>query len=498
MRLLALVLVLLTGTVGSAATAALDAGPAHDAKKRCKIVKKKVHGHIKRVRVCTKPKPKPVKSVSLQLDTAHAVTKPIVAADGGSVTTTAGNGTKLTLTIPRDGLVADKTVTVTPVTALAGLPKGSRFFGGVQLAPEGAGLLKDATLTIETPAAPSAKHLRAVGWQGEGKSPFPYKATRTGSAVQVKVIHFSGAGAGDMEGWASLSLAFLRGTYPQVRQDMVAATTTDSVAFARGAIERWLAWDRQVELIFGEDLMASERKELREDLLPKVIKNMIEKSYARCRNQHNVVEELAFLGGLQRQSQLLGLDALDALAKQRQEKCGTFELDFESVITWQASAGKAASDVRTHGLELGPKNEWTNEQALEYVSFDFLPGVDPSPCTLATSKQVDEPFHAKIVSLGSAPTPEKPNPNIVVEIDTGKVSETITISCPMNVVTTGHPAYWSSGIAVLHGLSRSFTIADWEYAGTALFARKTFTTSQPTGDGTVSEQTTFDLRHTPE
>jgi len=179
---MALAIVVLTATAGSVAAAAPESvsAPSADAKKKCKIVKKRVHGHIKRVRVCTKqkpkPKPKPVKSVSLQLDTSHAASKAISAADGGTVATTAANGTKLTLTIPRDALVGDKTVTVTPVTALAGLPKGSRFFGGAQLAPEGTGLLEDVTLTIETPAASTAKHLRAVGWDAEGKNPYPYKA----------------------------------------------------------------------------------------------------------------------------------------------------------------------------------------------------------------------------------------------------------------------------------------------------------------------------------
>ena len=85
-----------------------------------------------------------------------------------------------------------------------------------------------------------------------------------------------------------------------------------------------------------------------------------------------------------------------------------------------------------------------------------------------------------------------------MEVNAGKASETVTISCPMGIVSTGHPAYWSSGLANLHGLSSSFTISDWEYAGTGLFARRTYTTSQPTGDGTVSEQTSFELRQKPE
>jgi len=59
------------GTVGAGASGMTPA------KKRCHFVKKKVHGKIKRVRVCIKPKPKPTKpkpkDVALSLDRAREV-----------------------------------------------------------------------------------------------------------------------------------------------------------------------------------------------------------------------------------------------------------------------------------------------------------------------------------------------------------------------------------------------------------------------------------------
>ena len=97
------------------ATGALGAGASGEApaKKRCHFVKKKVHGKIKRVRVCTKPKPKPkpkpapkATNVTLTLDGSHAATA-TVGKDGGTVETQTASGAHITLTIPAGALDED-------------------------------------------------------------------------------------------------------------------------------------------------------------------------------------------------------------------------------------------------------------------------------------------------------------------------------------------------------------------------------------------------------
>jgi hypothetical protein len=497
---MALAIVVLTAAVGSVATAARDAVPSADSKKRCKIVKKKVHGKVRKVRVCTTVKPT-IKNVSVKLETDRSVSKPIAAADGGTLTATSSSGAKLTLTIPKDALVAGKTVTMTPVASLAGLPKGLRFLGGVQLAPEGTALAKDATLTIETPAAASAKHVHAVAWDGTGKNPFTYAATRTGSTVRVKVIHFSGYAAEDGEqGWATVALNWLQLNYHQVRDLMTQATTTDSVALGRAALERWLEWERQAELLGGDNFMKNQRRELREELLPKVMKNMIEKSYDRCRTRHDVADELLFLTSAQRQAQLLGLDDLSGLAEEKQRKCASFELDFESVITWVAN-GHVTSHVRVQALKLNASNNLTNDAPIEYLHFEFLPEAEGNGCTIETSTQPAEPFGATIVSLqgGHDPPGEGGSPpKLVMNIFIGGATETIISVCPDEPTLTlplGH--WWQYGLTALHQ-GQSFTIGDWDYVGTSLFARKTYSRTAAVQDGQVTEQTTFDLRHTPE
>ncbi len=62
---------------------------------------------------------------------------------------------------------------------------------------------------------------------------------------------------------------------------------------------------------------------------------------------------------------------------------------------------------------------------------------------------------------------------------------------------TGTFQIWEGYFEALHA-GGSVTIDDRDYVGGSLFARKTYTNSMSAADGSVSEQTTFDLRHTPE
>lgn len=501
---MALAIVVLTAAVGSVAAAAPPAasGPSAGAKKRCKIVKKRVHGKIRKVRVCTKPA-QTVKSVSLKLDTAHSVSLAIKAADGGTISATAAGGAKLTLTIPKDALLTDKTVTLTPIVSLGGLPKGSRFLGGAQLAPEGTGLGKNATLTVEISAAASAKHLHAIGWTGTGKTPFTYAAARTGSAVRIKVGHFSGYGVEDGSTIPPTGLeVYLRGQYPRVHQQLVEATTTDSVALGRQAMYSWLSWEASAEYA-PDAFMGEERQEMEDVLVPKVIKNAIEKSYERCKQRHDVADEVLLLTGLQRQAQLLGLNALNALIEQRRGQCATFELDFESVISGVAGGGHATAGVRVHALKLSFANDYENEAPLDYYRFEWLPEVQ-TECSITTVTRGEEPFRAKLSSVGEGDDPPGVNvgdPHIVMHVFGGTTSETITVTCPNSAPLTFTLPFFGGMFRVFHHDQSDpypLLIDDWEYVGTSLFARKTYSQSISVEGGTVTEQTSFELRHTPE
>src|SRR6476659_1174722 len=93
--IVAFALAVLVG-IGAFAAGASGSAPA---KKRCHFVKKKVHGKIKRVRVCTKPKPKPKpKNIGVSLAQGAQV-KATIGAAGGTLSANAP-GAKVTLSLP--------------------------------------------------------------------------------------------------------------------------------------------------------------------------------------------------------------------------------------------------------------------------------------------------------------------------------------------------------------------------------------------------------------
>jgi len=62
---------------------------------------------------------------------------------------------------------------------------------------------------------------------------------------------------------------------------------------------------------------------------------------------------------------------------------------------------------------------------------------------------------------------------------------------------TGTFQIWEGYFEALHA-GGSVTIDDRDYVGGSLFARKTYSQSVAMGDGSVTEQTSFELWHTPE
>lgn len=135
-------------------------------------------------------------NVTVTTDAARAVTQTVTSA-GGTLTTTGADGSQFTLTIPARALTDSVVVTMTPITSMAGLPSGS-LAAGVQLAPDGLVLEKDATLTI-VPGQPVAlANQTPLGYQGSGTDLHVAMPASSGSDIQIVVQHFSGWGIGDL------------------------------------------------------------------------------------------------------------------------------------------------------------------------------------------------------------------------------------------------------------------------------------------------------------
>ncbi len=134
--------------IGTAGAGASGTAPA---KKRCHFVKKKVHGKIKRVRVCTKPKPKPkpakVKNLIAALDD--------VAFSDRAVECGRRDASRATRAGPRcssrSGRSAreDTAIAISRVAACVGSRQGVEARRGGSVRAGGLALEQPATLVIE-------------------------------------------------------------------------------------------------------------------------------------------------------------------------------------------------------------------------------------------------------------------------------------------------------------------------------------------------------------
>jgi hypothetical protein len=478
-------MVVLTGAVGSAATAAREAGtvPSTDAKKKCKYVKKRVHGHIKKVRICTKPKPKPAPSlpskVTVTLDSAHAATASISADSGATLTAGAA-----TLTVPAGAVAQTTTVTMTPVTKLGGL-KG-RIAGAVEFKPDGLQLRKPVTLTIDVP---SSSGLKAFTYAGNGTDFHLYPVKIADGKATLDLIHFSGFGVG--EGLPQPAVAKVRQFLTTKVKPLIEQAKGDSRYFAVAALRTWelllemaaLPKDDFVELY--PDFQAVQAD------LAAALRKFADDQHRKCAETHDIVGTaketeytlILVVPLLFIKSQPLA----DAVSHARAQvaKCQSFELDFDSTMTYdRGNLGQDVTHVRVLHLKLNADNTWTNEALLEYVSIAIHPGECGAP---ATSSRPVEPFKAKLAASW-----DRYPPKLSMEVSPGASIELLDWECP----GVGHQhletSFWSGGFLLLHGAP--LTIDDWSYQGGSVLAKRTYGLSNIN----ISEQTTFVLRHTPE
>ena len=128
-------------------------------------------------------------AATLTTDPGHAGSA-VVGAAGGTVTTTAADGTLYTLTVPAGALLTATPITLTPLTALGGWPVPVTLVAGVQGAPSGLTFARPATLAIELPG-PLAGDVLGLPLPDSGAGFDLVPVARHGSRLQVSVAHFS-------------------------------------------------------------------------------------------------------------------------------------------------------------------------------------------------------------------------------------------------------------------------------------------------------------------
>jgi hypothetical protein len=380
-------------------------------------------------------------------------------------------------------------VTMTPVTKLGGL-KGT-IAGAFQLEPDGLRLLKPVTLTIDVSATSG---LKAFTYSGNGTDFHLYPLKVEGGKATLQLIHFSGYGVG--EGLPQPAIARVRQFLTTKVKPLVAQAKGDSRYFAVAAITTWelllemagLPTDDFVELY--PDFQAVQAD------LAAALRKFADDQHQKCAETHDIVgtaKETEYTLALVVPLLFIKSQPLaDAVSYARAQiaKCKSFELDFDSVLTGTVQGGHATMAVRVRDLKLDAANGYKNQAPLDYYRFEFVS--DESVCSVSTSTKPDAPFQAQITLLPDT------TPALAVAVVSGGATENVTINCPDVPPGNLPPAHLWEGLFAGFHMGSSFTIADWDLVGTSVFARKTYSQTIVTSDGTATEQTSFQLRHTPE
>ena len=482
--ILAFAIAVLLG-IGVVGVGASDSMPA---KKRCHFVKKKVHGKIKRVRVCTKPKPKPAPktlNVSLSLDATHSA-HVVLGEAGGTVTAREGDGSALTLTVPAGALAADTTITLTPVASLRGLPKGLKLVAGVQFGPEGLALAQAATLSVDGAAAGA----KGIAWFASGKAVSRYPVGRSGASATLRVTHFSGVGlvTGPASAYADVpsAIAALKVRYTSaVKPLLQQAVNNDAVAGA--ALDAAFGLLREVALLGLESDFAKEQGEIM-DFLPRILQNALEAASRKCAN-HDLTQ-LTQLTAIERTAQLLGIELSGGSAVERILRCARFELDYDSHTGIRIPTAVADSHVHAT-VQLTPSADLrhiSGQATLELI------GGGHSACSSATGHGIT-PIVVADVDI------DVPAHQVVLTMQPGNIEAFVTCgndSAPNAYTYFPIWYYLHTDELVTTGV---FALKNWSWVGGAVVGTKTYDRTAPApggADATFFETTTLTLKHVPQ
>ena len=289
--------------------------------------------------------------------------------------------------IPKDALLSDTSITLTPVAAIAGLPLSGGLIAGVDMKPEGLRFVKAATLTITPPAGFSVPVERQVGfgYSASGKE-FHLEPLAMGTAIRLKVFHFSTRGVGDgtaadragqqqrvptgAEERAAQRLSdlladqracqlagtgcrppaevteamrsMLRTWHDETLRPLLSRAETDDTVLESAAGELF-AWLRQVELLGQAGYFANEINAAWTSFW-KAVDNALRKSYDRCVQNHDIAQISRMLS-ISRLAQIHG-HALPADVMELIEKCARFELDVATSLRREGQGAQGTTSVR--------------------------------------------------------------------------------------------------------------------------------------------------------
>ena len=479
-------------------------------------------------------------NVAVTLDDAKKV-EAAIPVEGGTVSATGADGTVYRLDIPKDALLVETTIGLTPVAKLDGMPFGSATHA-VQLSPEGLFLYDAAILTITpTLAIPKAEQI-VFGYREDGKDVILAPPILEQGEIKIHVQHFSGNGVtrgllADMEPvrqrlggdaqrriegalntelnrisqeggeWQSAQAvaAYLEALL-QFEEQVVSvrvAAAGESCAAGRLAIETVLDLERKRQLLGAGT--GGNPIDNYPGLVDTAARVCLHEEFELCVEDHVIHRMPAVWRSLERQYTLLDLPVDNAVLREARDltiTCLTFKLKLESTGTLDAGDGGYKSTVTSEvTLHFDPDtHKIKGEAPLVNTAFKFN-----SPCG-ATSIKGGGTFEVGNLRVLTARPDQFDSDelNFMMSYLPGGTSESAKINvCGSSGGPLALPPFpaWTATFLATHkaeldtdGANGGGYIAiDWEVFGDEYFAKKEWIKES----GNIIEVGTFKLYHVP-
>jgi hypothetical protein len=489
-----------------------------------------------RRRLAVTPRPRPQR-VGPRADAARTASAQM-GREGGSVAATGADGTTYTLTLPAGALLDPTTITLTPLSAIGGMPMRARLARAVQIGPSGRRLLKAATLSIAAPRLPARTQLTAFGFKPDGREFHLVPPTLGAGQVTLPVFELKGLGIATTT--AAARYVFSRSRFPTAMGDqlqqvvavpraprgvragaaqfppgdprnpleaqvmaMALSIQVTAVSNIDLAVFEYVVWDRLAAAsVLGPALRSQLAAVFRGNMLAQI-------SLARASCVGN--RDIAQMGRLLRYRDYL-FTSLATLVipdvrfdiDRALERCLRFDLVYEVSIQGvngynEAVTAQVKSTLPIRMTGLGDTSSFFGQAPLELVAYS----VGPESCWTHTwNVTPKDPFVLRrmrvgiLRELGAERTP----PTIDVTFNLGSLDEQVTHTCdgdPNSSYTDQQHAYDGAAAALLGGAAGSdFSLSWMGSGGSGEYASQSFTRSAQT-DGSYTGTFTFKLRHTP-
>jgi hypothetical protein len=502
--------------------------------------------------------PDPIKA-TLTKDTSRAVTQTF-NKDGGTLVAYGADGTTYTLTVPAKALAEDVAITMTPLSAVEGMPFGDGPSRGVEFAPDGLQFFETVTLAMALPpneiwpidqqvpiAMRGAQNVVSLAPLDPASREAHFKiqhfssyallfATKGMTSTLAGVRHRLGGAAEDriasavaerlalerqkqLDGKDDANAAQLDADLTELRKQFETevlnprlAAAGDSCANGRLALQTLLGYSRQLQSLGRPtpDFDANFQK-----LLETSASVCMKEEFEICRDNHVISRIIPAWLRVEGQFQLLGIESSPALveAKQYVSRCLKFDLEFHSDATRVGVSGGVSTTSNSVVDTVVPllfnfdltKPALIGSAPLVNTAFSVTgAGAD---CSYSASRggSTFNVIEMRFTSdSGNTNSNTSGISDFYLNYFPAPTTESVTVSCPNGTTTISPwPGGWWLVFGKLHfvapewSVETGLTATQWEILGGEQFARKEWIRDATTNGIHDIEAGTLKLFHRP-